>query len=111
MSGTRFRQGDVVLVPFPFADLSAVKQRPVLILSADTSGDDVITCGITSNISRKKHSIPIEQAQFTQGTLPKKSLIRVDKLFTLEKQIIKRRFGRIDQETLDSVKAVFCGLI
>lgn len=41
----RFVKGDVVVVPFPFSDLSAAKHRPVL---ASLAGDDVILCQITS---------------------------------------------------------------
>jgi mRNA-degrading endonuclease toxin of MazEF toxin-antitoxin module len=52
-STTSFSQGDVVLVPFPFTDLSAVKQRPALVLSPDRLNKgriDVIVAAITSQI-------------------------------------------------------------
>lgn len=110
-SGMKYKQGDVVLVPFPFTDLSAVKQRPVLILSKDTSGDDLITCGITSNLSETEHSVLVDQKNFSSGTLPKKSLIKVDKLFTLEQQIVKKKFGNITPETLTEVTEVFRNLV
>lgn len=43
----KFVIGDVVVVPFPFSDLSASKKRPALVV-ATLSGDDVILCQITS---------------------------------------------------------------
>ncbi len=52
-STTSFSQGDVVLVPFPFTDLSAIKQRPALVLSPDRSNKvrpDLVVAAITSQI-------------------------------------------------------------
>jgi mRNA-degrading endonuclease toxin of MazEF toxin-antitoxin module len=52
-STTSFSQGDVVLVPFPFTDLSAVKQRPALVLSPDRLNKarvDIVVAAITSQI-------------------------------------------------------------
>jgi mRNA interferase MazF len=51
--GIKYEQGDIVVVPFPFTDLSEVKQRPVLILSKKNASLYVITCGITSQRYRK----------------------------------------------------------
>ena len=51
-SGTRFEQGDILILPFPFSDLSSIKQRPVLVLSNseyNKKTEDIVTCGITSN--------------------------------------------------------------
>jgi len=45
----KFVKGDVVVLPFPFSDLSAVKRRPALVVAALT-GEDVILCQITSRI-------------------------------------------------------------
>ena len=52
-STTSFSQGDVVLVPFPFTDLSAIKQRPALVLPPDRSNEvrpDLVVAAITSQI-------------------------------------------------------------
>ncbi len=43
----KFVKGDVIVVPFPFSDLSASKKRPALVV-ASLKGDDVILCGYTS---------------------------------------------------------------
>jgi mRNA interferase MazF len=42
-----FVKGDVVVVPFPFSDLSEAKRRPALVI-ADLAGDDFVLCQITS---------------------------------------------------------------
>jgi mRNA interferase MazF len=43
----RFVKGDIVVVPFPFSNLSGSKRRPALVL-IDLRGDDIIICQITS---------------------------------------------------------------
>ncbi|MGD0814812.1 MAG: type II toxin-antitoxin system PemK/MazF family toxin [Verrucomicrobiota bacterium] len=53
-STTNFRRGDIILVPFPFTDLSSTKQRPALIVSSDAlnaASDDVLVAAITSQIA------------------------------------------------------------
>jgi mRNA interferase MazF len=58
-STTSFKQGDVVLVPFPFTDLSAIKQRPGLVISPERLNDtrpDLVVAAITSQI-------PLRQAR------------------------------------------------
>ena len=114
MSGTKFKQGDILIVPFPFSDLSSVKQRPVVVLSKSSdndSSDDIITCGITSHLKDSKHSVLIENSNLEEGTIPFRSRIRVDKLFTIEKSIVKKKVGRLDRKTFDSVRKTFFNLI
>jgi mRNA interferase MazF len=43
----KFVKGDIVVIPFPFSDLSGSKKRPALVL-ANLQGDDIILCQITS---------------------------------------------------------------
>jgi mRNA-degrading endonuclease toxin of MazEF toxin-antitoxin module len=62
-SGIQFKQGEIIIVPFPFSDFRGTKQRPVLVLSKSEYNDyceDLITCGITSNKKDSKHAIIIE---------------------------------------------------
>lgn len=109
-----YEQGEIIVVPFPFSDLSSIKQRPVLILSKNFDNnisDDVITCGITSNLKNTKYSILIDDKDLEKGEIPAKSRIKIDKLFTLDKNIIKKRIAKINKTTLSKVKEEFCKLI
>ncbi|MCL2158162.1 MAG: type II toxin-antitoxin system PemK/MazF family toxin [Oscillospiraceae bacterium] len=56
-----YKQGDIVLIPIPFTDLSSAKKRPVLILSSDhynNDTSDLIVAAITSNIDEKPLTVP-----------------------------------------------------
>lgn len=113
-SGTVFEQGEILIVPFPFSDLSGTKQRPVLVLSKieyNKNTDDLITCGITSNLKDSRNSILIENNSLEIGNIPIRSRIKVDKLFTLEKTIVKKVIGKINKETLEKVKKEFVNLV
>jgi len=107
ISGIQCEQGDILLVPFPFTDLSSVKQRPVLVLSSteyNRNHEDIITCGITSNLKDREYSILLTNQEMLQGSLPKESRIKADKLFTLEKSIVKRKFGKVKSVVVSEVK-------
>ncbi len=107
-----YLQGDIVIVPFPFTDLSYLKQRPVLILSKNpTQSDDVITCGITSRMKDRKNAVMIFNADLIEGSIPINSAVKVDKLFTLDKKIIKNKIGRLNQQTFEKVKQEFLKLV
>lgn len=109
-----YEQGEIVIVPFPFSDLSSIKLRPVLILSKDSDNkisNDIITCGITSNLRDTRYSILIDNSNLKEGQIPTKSRIKIDKLFTLNQSIIKKTLAKINKETLLLIKREFCNLI
>jgi mRNA interferase MazF len=113
-SGIVFNQGDIVIVPFPFSDLTRIRQRPVLVLSKSlypNKCEDVLTCGITSNLKDSDYSISIDNSNLGEGSIPVKSRIKVDKLFTLEPSIIIKKLGRINKETFEKVKKEFFSLV
>jgi len=90
----KFVKGDVVVVPFPFSDLSASKRRPALVVAALT-GDDVILCQITSRTISDSYAIPITEADFQTGSLHQDSNIRPNRLFTADSGIILYRAGEL----------------
>ncbi len=113
-SGIIFNQGDILIVPFPFSDLSTVRQRPVLVLSNlkyNKSSEDLVTCGITSNIKDSNYSMLIDNKNLLEGSIPIKSRIKVDKLFTLHRNIVIKKIGRLNKETFDRIKFEFLKLI
>ncbi|MFT4344069.1 MAG: type II toxin-antitoxin system PemK/MazF family toxin [Candidatus Woesearchaeota archaeon] len=111
ISGIPFKQGDICIVPFPFSNLKAVKQRPVLIISKDNNSDDVITCGITSYLKDSAYSVLINTSNLSEGFIPTQSRIKVNKLFTLEKSIIIKKIGTLNKKTLSLVKKEFVELM
>ena len=71
----RFVKGDVVVVPFPFSDLSQAKRRPALVM-ANLRGDDLILCQITSQAVKDSYAVAIADADFAEGGLKQPSHIR-----------------------------------
>ena len=101
-----YKQGEIVLIPFPFTDFSSNKKRPVLILSNDYYNnltDDVIAAAITSNTAGKLYSVSLTNDGLTDGTLIYDSLIRADKVYTLSQSVILKRFGSVKKEIFASV--------
>ena len=87
-STTSFSQGDVVLVPFPFTDLTATKQRPAVVVSPDRLNivrADVIVAAITSQIPNDlgEDELLLSDADLRASGLPKRSIIRLGKIFTI----------------------------
>ena len=98
----RFVKGDVVVLNFPFSDLSGAKRRPALVL-ADLVGNDVILCQITSIATKDVYAIQIEDEDYMKGTLRTESVIRPNKVFTADKSLILYTACTIDSEKTDKV--------
>ncbi|WP_313345509.1 type II toxin-antitoxin system PemK/MazF family toxin [Sedimentibacter sp.] len=95
----RFIKGDVVVVPFPFSDLSRSKKRPALVVAA-LKGDDLILSQITSQDIDDLYSIKIESIDFENGTLNKNSNVRPNKIFTADKNLILYKVGKLNEEKI-----------
>lgn len=97
-----FVRGDVVVVPFPFSDLSQAKRRPALVV-AELSGDDLILCQITSQSVKDGYAIPISDLDFSEGGLKQSSHVRPNRLFTADSHIILYRVGKLKADVLNRV--------
>ncbi len=100
-------QGNIVLIPFPFTDLSSAKQRPALVLSKSSynkATEDIITCGITSNLQNAGNSVLIDDADLSEGTLRAKSRVKVGKIFTLKQSLVRKTVAKLKTASFEKVK-------
>ncbi|MEW6360471.1 MAG: type II toxin-antitoxin system PemK/MazF family toxin [Planctomycetota bacterium] len=86
--------GAIVLVPFPFSDLSHAKLRPAVVL-AEAGRGDWILCQITSNPYGDPLAVELADASFQEGSLRVVSYARPGKLFTANREIMVERVGSL----------------
>ncbi len=101
----RFVKGDVVVLNFPFTDLSSFRKRPSLVV-ADLQGDDIILCQITGEKREDIYSIILKNNDLEKGSLKKESRIRPNKLFTGQKTKILYKIGKIEQSKIKEVENI-----
>ena len=96
-----FEQKDVVLIPFPYSDLTGSKKRPALIISNKlvNKTQDRICCLITSQ--RPRDGVFINS--FESGKLPFKSWIKPHRLFTIHEKIIRKKLCTITDGFHDTI--------
>jgi mRNA interferase MazF len=92
-----FKFGDVVLLLFPFTDSNTTKKRPAMVI-LDTEDEDVIVTRITSKINTSQYDCEIKDWENAGLLFP--STIRLHKIATIEKQIIERKLGKIQNKDL-----------
>lgn len=103
-----YKQREIVLVPFPYSDYSAIKKRPVLIISNNDYNlkfNDVIVCVVTSNQYIDDYSVQLSNQDIEFGLLPEKSVIKAHKLFTVQQDRILKKFSNIKVELFKEVIA------
>ena len=105
---TMYKQGDIVLIPFPYSDLSENKQRPALIISNEliNETEDRICCLITKNARRD--DMIIKKEDFQTGTLPFKSFFRPQRIFTIHQGIIKKKLCTINRDFHNKIIDKLC---
>ena len=94
--------GTVVLVPFPFSDLSEAKLRPAVVLAAAGRGDWVL-CQVTSTPYGDPRAVPLTDADFDAGSLRVASYARPGKLFTANSELIVAEVGTLTRGAFERV--------
>ena len=100
----------IVLLPFPFSDLTASKLRPALVL-ADSGKGDWVLCQITSNPYADPSAIILTDADFAQGSLQRVSYARASKIFTAHESLFQRAAGQLTPERHSQVVSVIVELL
>ena len=100
-------KGDVIILEFPFSNLVQAKRRPSLVIKVP-KGDDLIVCQITGMPYEKSAEIPIKTEDFYKGSLKVDSYIRLDKIFSIEKSLIKYKAGSLKQKKFNEIIDKIC---
>ena len=108
------KKGKIVLIPFPFTDLSASKVRPAVIVSNFSQGEDIIVAFISSLKHRTQKTdivLNSHDKDFSKTGLKVDSVIKTGKLATLDKKIILGEIGEvsmdIEKEINKKIKILF----
>ena len=98
-------KGDIVLVQFPFTDLSQTKLRPALILYSNSTTNDITLCFISSqninNLTLEEFAIKDSDAEFSDTGLRISSKVRVTRIATLNNSLIVRRLGKLGTQYME----------
>jgi mRNA interferase MazF len=97
-----FGPASIVIIPFPFSDLSDVKFRPALVL-AETGHKDWLLCQITSKSNIDPTAVQITAKEIDKGKLSRVSFARPMKLFTANEGLIVKRVAILKPDTFDKV--------
>ncbi|WP_111668931.1 type II toxin-antitoxin system PemK/MazF family toxin [Algoriphagus litoralis] len=94
------KKGDLILIPFPFSDLTGAKNRPALILLSNEL--DVTVSFITSQIKWSSNHDVVLFPSLLNG-IKVKSLVRLSKMATLSKDLVLGRLGELSQNELQEI--------
>ena len=98
----RLVRGDIIVIDFPFSNLIQFKPRPVLIIKIPKGGDMIVN-QITGSSYEKSVEIKIENKDFSKGSLKKDSYLRLDKIFSIEKSLVKYKIGSLKPEKFNEI--------
>jgi mRNA interferase MazF len=98
-----FERGEIVLLAFPFSSGSDVKQRPGLVL-LDSGDQDVLVARVTTQTIRSSYDVAIRD--WTAAGLLAPSVVRLDKLATVERTLVRRLLGHLSDADRSAMQAV-----
>ena len=84
--------GSVVVLPYPYSDLSRLKKRPAIVV-ADAERGDWLLCQVTSKSYADIHAVTLTNVYFATGSLPVVSYARPGKLFTAHESLFQSETG------------------
>ena len=100
------KQGELLLVPFPFSDQSGRKVRPVIVVSNEDFNEfseDVIVVGVTSNLSKNRYTLNLSNKDLEEGNLFDDYCIKVENMLRLDKELVVKKIGKINKNKLKQI--------
>ncbi len=106
------KTGDIVLIPFPFAELTNLKLRPaVVVCTTSDKYKDIVVCAISSVIPPRLSPKDISLAPNKTNKLRVPSIIKTDRIVTLKADNVVVELGKLSASELSNFKVVFKSLI
>ena len=108
-----FKKGDIVVIPVPFSDNQTTKKRPAVVISNEDvhNTGDVLIVQITSKKRNDNLSFPLSDTD-TTVVLPKKSYIRLHKMFVLEEFLIEKKVSALTPDAyarlISAINEIIC---
>jgi len=105
-----YERGDLVLIPFPFSDLSAAKKRPVLLVTRPDAYGDFVALAVTSR-PQADRGMALSSSDLVTGRLPLPSWIRTDRVVTLNAALVIKSFGRASEAIVSAALDRLCATL
>jgi mRNA interferase MazF len=109
-----YKQRDIIMIPFPYTDLTETKQRPAIIVSNNNYNDtldDVVVCAVTSKFQRDEFCIELLDTNLDYGKLPEVSFVKAHKLLTIHKSKIIKKYSRVKEDYFSTIQDRIADLI
>lgn len=107
-------QGDLLLVPFPFSDQLGRKVRPVIVISNNAfneHSEDLIVVGVTSNLSKDRYALKLNNKDLEEGKLISECCIKVENILRLDKSLIIKKIGKVKKEKIYQIAKILDNII
>ncbi len=104
-----YEEGDIVILELPFTNMVGKKLRPVVVLSSselNIVSADLIVAKISSSEHLPDFEVKITSSDIEEGKLKKTSYIHCHSIFTVEKNLILKKAGKLKPEKLIEVKNI-----
>jgi mRNA interferase MazF len=107
-------QRDIILLAFPFSDLRTSKVRPAIVLSNNEYNkifDDILAVPLTTNLTFRDYAFVITNRDLDSGRLIKSSNVKVDRIFSVNKNLVKLTIGRVNRNVHRRIREILYELI
>lgn len=94
---TACKKKDIILIPFPFSELTSIKKRPALVLANINHRNELICLMLTSTKSIDS-LVDISISNLSGTGLPKPTVARTSRLFTINTELVIKKLGELDDK-------------